>query len=88
MAKRDKSQITCYNCSKKGYYEQECQYPKNAEVKLKWVPVPKTKTQHLTKGKSVFMVKKGKKVIPNTDSKPSTKKVNQEINSIPIKTTL
>ncbi|KAJ0136783.1 Uncharacterized protein HZ326_20232 [Fusarium oxysporum f. sp. albedinis] len=37
--------------------------------------------------KSVFMVKKGKEIAPNTDNKPSTKKVNQGINDIPIKVT-
>ncbi|KAJ0126146.1 Beta-cyclopiazonate dehydrogenase [Fusarium oxysporum f. sp. albedinis] len=62
------------------------QAEKDKTIELEWVPVPKH-NQQLTKGKSVFMVRKGKEIAPNTDNEPSTKEVNQEINNIPIKAT-
>ncbi|RKK19649.1 hypothetical protein BFJ65_g6364 [Fusarium oxysporum f. sp. cepae] len=67
--------------------QQRVKAKQNAEVELEWTPVPEARTQHLTKGKSVFMVKKGKKVAPNPDNEPSTKKVSQEIDNIPVKVT-
>ncbi|RKK21355.1 hypothetical protein BFJ66_g17622 [Fusarium oxysporum f. sp. cepae] len=62
----------------------------NEQLRIKqWQPVP-TETEHnqqLTKGKSIFMVRKGKEIAPNTDNEPSTKRVNQEIDNIPVKIT-
>ncbi|EXK26506.1 hypothetical protein FOXG_22275 [Fusarium oxysporum f. sp. lycopersici 4287] len=62
------------------------QAKKDKTIELEWVPVPEHH-QQLAKGKSVFMVRKGKEIAPNPDNEPSTKRVNQEVDDITVKTT-
>ncbi|EWY79249.1 hypothetical protein FOXG_22838 [Fusarium oxysporum f. sp. lycopersici 4287] len=62
------------------------QAKKDKTIELEWVPVPEH-NQQPTKGKSIFMVRKGKEIAPKTDNEPSTKEVNQEIDNIPVKVT-
>ncbi|PNP61356.1 hypothetical protein FNYG_13915 [Fusarium nygamai] len=41
--KKDKSKITCWNCGKKGHYDQECKNP--VKTNQKYRPVPEGKKQ-------------------------------------------
>lgn len=66
--------------------EQRLQTKKDKTIELEWVPVPEH-DQQSTKGKSIFMVKKGKEIAPDTDKELSTKNANQEIDNVPVKVT-
>jgi hypothetical protein len=66
--------------------EKRRQAKEDKTIELEWVPVPEHDQQPI-KGKSVFMVKKGKEIAPDTEKEPSTKNANQEIDNIPVRVT-
>ncbi|EXM14187.1 hypothetical protein FOTG_17387 [Fusarium oxysporum f. sp. vasinfectum 25433] len=66
--------------------EKRRQAKEDKTIELEWVPVPEHNQQPI-KGKSVFMVRKGKEVDPNPDNELSTKNANQEIDNIPVRVT-
>ncbi|PNP59313.1 hypothetical protein FNYG_14938 [Fusarium nygamai] len=63
------------NENKKKLYHKKKEDEKNNS---EWKPVPEAETPSVNKGHTIRMVKKGKKVDPDTDNEPSTKTYDQK----------
>lgn len=50
--KRDKANVVCFNCNKKGHFKRDCRAPKQGN----WKPVPKNETATINEHLEVFQV--------------------------------